>query len=112
MESGEGLFEALAREITEETGWSLARVRRLVIVMNWEVAADNAETPRAPGVRRYREFDFLVDASGDLSRPRLEEGKHIEFRWIGPDDVGLLRENRGVDQGLVARIVQRAFEFA
>lgn len=110
VESGEEILEALAREVMEETGWSLASVRRLLIVMDWEVARDNAVTQRAAGVLRYREFDFLVDVSGDLARPRLEEGKQIEFRWIGPDDVGLLRENRGVDQGLVARIVQRAFE--
>jgi len=111
-EPGEGLLEALAREVTEETGWSLAGVRQLVIVMDWEVAADRGGKPGEPSVHRYREFDFLVDVCGDLARPRLEEGKQIEFRWIGPDDVDLLSENRGIDQGLVARIVRRAFELA
>lgn len=112
VELGEGLIEALAREVEEETGWTLAGVRELLTVMDWEIALDTGGDPGEPGIRRYREFDFLVDVGGDLTRPRLEEGKQLEFRWIGPDDVGLLDENRGVDQGLVARVVRRAFERA
>ena len=110
MEPGEGLLEALAREVMEGTGLTLAGVRRLLIVMDWELAADEASNLHPPRTRRYREFDFLVDVSTDLARPRLEEGKQIEFRWIGPDDVGLLSENRGVEQGLVAGSFKEHFE--
>ena len=112
VEPGEGLLEALGREVEDETGWMLAGVRELLIVIDWEVALDTDRRSGETGLRRYREFDFLIDVGGDLAQPRLEEGKQLEFRWIGPDDVGLLDENRGVDQGLVARIVRRAFERA
>lgn len=103
VERGEGLLEALAREVQEETGWSLAAADELLLVADWE-------TDDGGRVRRRREFDYLVRVTGDRSRPRLEEGKHTEYRWIGPDDLSLLSENRGADDGMVLRIVQRALE--
>lgn len=103
VEVGETLLEALAREIEEETGWTLLRVDDLLVVTNWETTDDGR-------VRRRREFDFGVKVDGDLTRPRLELGKHVEWRWIGPTELGLLDENRGADGGLVRRVVERAFD--
>lgn len=45
VEPGEGLIGALAREVEEETGWTLAGVRELLIVMDWEVALDAGSDP-------------------------------------------------------------------
>ncbi len=105
VEPGETLTEALSREITEETGWRLTGSPRLVNVVDW--LADRADPS---SVRR--EFDFLVDVDGDLSRPRLEWPKHVESRWIGRADLALLDENRGADDGVVRRLVELALESA
>jgi 8-oxo-dGTP pyrophosphatase MutT (NUDIX family) len=71
VERGESLIGALGREVEEETGWSLTGIPSLTYVGDWESSQD--------GVKR-REFDFLVQISGNLDRPRLERPKHIEFR--------------------------------
>ncbi len=64
VEAGETLFQALAREVKEETGWQLTRLTALISKADWE----------AQGVAR-REFGFLVEVDGDLERPVLEKAK-------------------------------------
>ncbi|WP_446217481.1 NUDIX hydrolase [Micromonospora sp. IBHARD004] len=99
LEPGEGVEEALRREVTEETGWSVSHVLGLVGEYHW--TGDD-------GVERL-ETDFLVRVDGDLSRPLLEAGKHTEFRWLGEDDVALLDEHRHVNEGLIRRIAENGF---
>ena len=101
VEVGESLLEALAREITEESGWRLVGTPSLFFTADWE--SNEGGTPN-----RRREFDFLVEVQGDLAHPRLERPQHTECRWIGPDDVGLLDENEGRDFGIVRQIVELA----
>jgi len=110
VEAGEGLLDALGREITEETGWTLHHIRALVGINDWAPAADEGTPGADHGWRR--EFDFLVDVSGDLNHPRLAKGEHIEFRWIGPESVHVLDEDVDKDPalGLVRRAVRRALE--
>ncbi|MEU8844329.1 NUDIX domain-containing protein, partial [Streptomyces roseus] len=69
VEVGESLLEALAREVREETGWHLCRVRRFLGASTW-TGDDGA------GLRH--EADYLVEVEGDLEtrqlltrRPRL-----------------------------------------
>jgi 8-oxo-dGTP diphosphatase len=102
VEAGESLLEALAREVEEETGWSLAGDPELVHVADWQLG----------GPKPRREFDFLVEVAGDLSQPRLELPKHVEFRWLGSGDLDLLAENRAADGGLVRRLVELALRSA
>ena len=83
IEAGETLEEALAREIEEETGWTLRRIGARIA--DWEWQHD--------GVVR-RELDYLVEVDGDLTHPRLEVGKHGAFAWVGPDNIDLLMEGR------------------
>lgn len=99
LEPGETVTEALAREVLEETGWRLSAV--LAVVGEHTYAGDD-------GLDRH-ETDFLVRVDGDLTRPGLEEGKHTEFRWLGPDDLAVLDENRGLDDGLIRRIAEDGF---
>lgn len=99
VEPGETVEEALQREVREETGW------RISIVLG--ELGDHAYTGD-DGLDRL-ETDFLVRVDGDLGRPRLEVGKHTEYRWIGPDDIAVLDENRGVDDGLMRQIVEQGF---
>jgi 8-oxo-dGTP diphosphatase len=101
VEPGEGLLDALRREIEEETGWRLVGTPRLAHVGDWESDED-------AGPARRREFDFLVEVEGDLERPRLERPKHVEFRWIGRHELALLAENLGRDGGLVRHLAELA----
>lgn len=83
LEEGETPEQALAREVEEETGW---RVREIVAtVTDWEWEYEG---------RVRRELDYLVAVDGDLTRPRLEDGKHDASAWVGPDDLDLLMVNR------------------
>ncbi|MBD0338336.1 MAG: NUDIX domain-containing protein [Thermoleophilia bacterium] len=97
VEPGEALLAALAREVEEETGWQVVGNPALAYVADWEWAGEGR-----------REFDFLVGVEGDLAHPRLELPRHVESRWVGKDDLGLLDENRGQDGGLVRRLVELA----
>lgn len=83
VEPGETLEAALAREIEEETGWTLRRIES--VVADWEWTYD--------GVTR-RERDYLVYVDGDLAAPRLEVGKQDRFDWVGRDNVELMMVGR------------------
>ncbi|WP_327291883.1 NUDIX hydrolase [Streptomyces sp. NBC_01198] len=84
VEPGESLMEALAREVLEETGWRLRRVRRLLGITSW--TGDDGR-----GLRH--EADYLVDVDGDLDHPALEWTKHSACDWFGPADLSRLKEN-------------------
>ena len=99
LEPGEEIDDALRREVTEETGWSVSHV--LGLVGEYRYTADDWLT--------RVETDFLVRVDGDLSRPRLEAGKHTEFRWLAESDVDLLDEHRDVNDGLIRRIAEDGF---
>ena len=99
LEGDETVTEALAREITEETGWQLSVV--LGQVGEYAYRGDD-------GIDRI-ETDFLVRVDGDLSRPVLEEGKHTEFRWLAADELDVLDEHRDVNDGLIRRIADDGF---
>jgi 8-oxo-dGTP diphosphatase len=101
VDTGETLLEALEREVWEETGWRVVGSPQLVYVADWTY--DDAD----PTSLR-REFDFLINVEGDLARPRLERPQHIEFRWIGLEDLAVLDENGGRDQGIVRHLVELA----
>jgi 8-oxo-dGTP pyrophosphatase MutT (NUDIX family) len=91
--------DALRREVQEETGWSVSHV--LGLVGEYQYTGDD-------GIDRL-ESDFLVRVDGDLSRPRLEVGKHTEFRWLAEDELAVLDEHRDVNDGLIRRIAEDGF---
>ncbi|MGR6322725.1 NUDIX domain-containing protein [Micromonospora soli] len=99
LEPGESVEEALRREVVEETGWTVSQL--LGQVGEYSYTGDD-------GLVRV-ENDFLVRVDGDLSRPRLEEGKHTEFRWLAEHEVSLLDEHRGINDGLIRRIAEEGF---
>ncbi|MFC0507117.1 NUDIX domain-containing protein [Micromonospora costi] len=99
LEPGEDVETALRREVTEETGWTVAQV--LAPVGEYRYVGDD-------GLERV-ESDWLVRVDGDLARPALEAGKHTEYRWLAEDDVSLLDEHRDVNDGLIRRIAEEAF---
>ncbi|SED43111.1 hypothetical protein SAMN05216483_3825 [Streptomyces sp. 2131.1] len=85
VEPGETLLTALAREVGEETGWRLRRLRALLGVTTW--------TGDDGGGLRH-EADYLVEVDGDLDHPALEWSKISDYGWFGPGDLDRLKENR------------------
>lgn len=83
VEAGESPLDSLAREIEEETGWTLRHADAVIADWEWEM----------DGVVRH-EYDYLVDVDGDLASPRLEEGKHDAYAWVGPANLELLMDGR------------------
>jgi 8-oxo-dGTP pyrophosphatase MutT (NUDIX family) len=83
VEPGETREQALARELEEETGWRLRRIEAITGEWDWTV----------DGALRH-ETDYLVEVDGDLTRPRLEEGKQDAFDWVGPENLVLMMLNR------------------
>jgi hypothetical protein len=105
VEPGETLLDALGREIHEETGWELRRVIQLIEVIDWESERDRIVRPK-------REFNFLVEVDGDLETPRIETDRFSAFRWIGPDELDLLRENRADGDTVILDFVRRGLQLA
>jgi 8-oxo-dGTP pyrophosphatase MutT (NUDIX family) len=99
VEAGETIEEALRREVQEETGWQVSMILGLV----GEYAYRGND-----GIDRV-ETEFLVRVDGDLSRPRLEAGKHTEYRWLTENDLAVLDEHRDVNDGLIRRIAEDGF---
>jgi 8-oxo-dGTP pyrophosphatase MutT (NUDIX family) len=98
------LREALAREVYEETGWTLSRVVGVVEIFDYE-ARDSA----GEFVAR-RVFDFLIEVAGDLGRPRLEPGEAMGSLWAGAADMERLKENRPPEDDTMVRLVRKALE--
>jgi 8-oxo-dGTP pyrophosphatase MutT (NUDIX family) len=88
IESGESPYQALTRELAEETDWELDRVLGLRRVVDWEtLGPDGGQTLK-------REFVVAVTIRGRWDQPVLEAGKATEGRWFGPEDGEVLNENR------------------
>lgn len=102
LEPGETPEEALARELEEETGWKVRDIVWTVADWEWEWQG-----------RVRRELDYLITIDGDLTRPRLEEGKHDAGAWVGPDNLELLMVNRTDGdrrlRDIVAHVVRTRF---
>lgn len=97
VDAGEGLYEALVRELREETGWELDKVLALAMAFDW---------PK--GDVAIREYDFLVTVKGD-GEAVLEEGKAVEGRWIAAEDTEVLEENKAEGDFGMRRVFEAGF---
>lgn len=102
VEPGESLLDALTREISEETGWTLTAVLDEVYRLVW--------TPE-DGIERH-EVDYLVRVQGDLAAPELEHGKHTESMWVDDDHLHLLHDHRDPGDYFIADVVARGLQRA
>jgi len=80
VEMGEGLLEALGREVLEETGWEIDEVIALATEFDWVIDG-----------RTMREFDLVVTVKGQ-EEAILEAGKAIEGRWISRDETEIVAD--------------------
>ncbi|MFC9930292.1 NUDIX hydrolase [Streptomyces sp. NPDC127190] len=101
VEPGESLLDTLAREVQEETGWRLRRVRRLLGITTW--TGDDGNGTR-------HEADYLVEVDGDLEHPALEWSKHTACGWFGPNDLSRLKENRAPGEYLIHDLIAAALQ--
>ncbi len=98
VDAGEGLAEALAREIKEESGWTLTKIVKHLKTVEWK---------NNDGVA-MREFVFLITVAGDLDNPTLEKDKFSEFRWLSKADLAILKENRLESEQLIFELASLA----
>ena len=100
LESGEGILDALRREVTEETGWSLRRVLDDLGVTTY-FGED--------GVERH-EVDYLVEVDGKLTAPRIEERLHLDPRWVDRNEALALLDGAHRSDALLRPAIERAFD--
>lgn len=96
-QAGETTQQALAREISEQTGWRLRRVEALIADWRWE-----------SGGAVRRELDYLVEVEGDLTAPRLQTGTLDAHAWVGLDNLELMMEGRTGGDRRVRDLVAKA----
>jgi 8-oxo-dGTP diphosphatase len=99
LEPGETILACLAREVMEETGWQVARLIADLGTLEW--TGDD-------GGHRH-EIDYLVEVSGDLTRPRLEADLHLDPRWVDLDEALVLLDGTHESDGIVRTVTERAF---
>ena len=100
LEPGESIPVALRREISEETGWSLRRLVEELGVTSY--AGED-------GVKRH-EVDYIVEVDGDLTAPRIEEGLHLDPRWVSRDEALALLDGAHRSDELLRPVIERAFD--
>jgi 8-oxo-dGTP pyrophosphatase MutT (NUDIX family) len=96
VEPGETMLEGLAREVAEETGWTLTGVVAELYRLDWDPG---------DGLTRH-EVDYLVRVEGDLSAPRLEPDKHTEYMWVDESLVDRLHDHRDPGEYFITDIVR------
>ena len=103
VEPGETLEECLRREVLEEAGWHVTRIGALAYQHEWD-----EETPG--GVIRVRELVFITEVEGDLTCPKLEEGKVDACGWFDLSNAERLKENRSPGEPSIHEIVVAALK--
>ena len=100
LEPGEGIMDALRREVTEETGWTLGSVIDDLGVTTYTGEDD---------VERH-EVDFLVEVDGALAAPQIEEPLHLDPRWVDREHALALLSGAHRSDALLRPVIERAFD--
>jgi 8-oxo-dGTP diphosphatase len=101
VDPGEGLLEALAREIKEETAWEQPQDLSLIARVYWEKVEESLRTP-------VLEWDFLGVLPEGCPDPVLEPHKVDRYAWVGPGEEALLLEHRNPNDSFIYDLVSHA----
>lgn len=102
VDPGETFYEALAREIEEETELKLVRILDLIEIFDWESNKGNKSV-------MMREFDFTVEVEGDLENPKIES-EYTGFLWVDKENLIELRINTRPSEVMIFQLVEKALE--
>lgn len=84
VEHGESVLTALRREVQEETGLEVTRVKHLVGQFDYLTGSG----------RKARQLNFVVEVSCEQSGITLTE--HSAYRWAGSNEVKALNVSKNV----------------
>jgi 8-oxo-dGTP pyrophosphatase MutT (NUDIX family) len=107
--SDNSIFDAVAREIWEETGCHLSRILEFVGINTWVKGPEY-------GSRKWGKFVFLAEVAelGDTDELdkvpiSLADDEHRAYSWVTEEDVGAY-DFIGEDQGQMLKEAFRKFE--
>lgn len=84
IDRGEGVFDALLRETSEETGLDVA-VRRFLARISYRLRQGPAET--APPSSSFHTFAFLLDEAGGTLAPLDPREQLLDYREVMPAEL-------------------------
>ncbi len=99
LEPGETSEEAMRREVAEETGWEIDTIHGSLDPIVW--TGDDGE--------ERVEIDYLVSVKGDLDAPRLEVGKHTQWRWLAVSELALVDQDGRYGDQLIRELIELGF---
>ena len=102
VDPGETFYEALGREIEEETNLKLVKVLDLIEVFDWESNKGNKSVMK-------REFDFTVEVDGDLENPKIES-EYTGFLWVDKEKLTELKKNARPSEVMIFQLVDKALD--
>jgi len=91
----ESIFEAIQREMLEETNLSLDKINGLIQIYDWEVP-DSSRKDSDNHLKR--EFVFVVTTKSNLSELKIEDGKVTEQKWINLEELEELNKSDKMDE--------------
>jgi 8-oxo-dGTP diphosphatase len=104
VDEGESIEDAIKREMKEELNLDVTELVEFVGVEDYDIPPESQKAGDNP---RKRSLQFIVKASGDI---QTEAGKVTEYKWIGLDDLDILREGRLPEDMYTYRVVKAALE--